>query len=75
VDWAGVAGYWRGAGSTFAATLAPTIRAARQLTGKPVLIGETGAPRTLSGLIPAGAGTCQQPPPGTCRRLPGRSSR
>ena len=44
VDWAGVDGYWRGPGSTFATTLAPTIRAVRQLTGKPVVIGETGAP-------------------------------
>jgi hypothetical protein len=50
VDWAGVDGYWRGPGSTFATTLAPTIRAARQLTGKPVLIGETGAPH-----VPAAA--------------------
>jgi glycosyl hydrolase family 26 len=44
VDWIGVDGYWRGPGSSFATTLAPTIRAARQLARKPVLIGETGAP-------------------------------
>jgi hypothetical protein len=48
VDWVGVDGYWRGPGSSFAATLAPTIRAARQLTRKPVLIGETGAPHVAA---------------------------
>jgi hypothetical protein len=44
VNWAAVDGYWRGPGDTFATTLAPTIRAIRQLTRKPLLIGETGAP-------------------------------
>jgi hypothetical protein len=43
VDWIGVDGYWRGQGDTFASSLAPTIRAARKLAAKPVLIGETGA--------------------------------
>jgi hypothetical protein len=43
VDWIGVDGYWRGPGDTFASVLAPTIRAARRLARKPVLIGETGA--------------------------------
>ena len=42
-DWIGVDGYWRGPGDTFASVLAPTIRAARRLARKPVLIGETGA--------------------------------
>jgi hypothetical protein len=35
---------WRGLWDTFATTLAPTIRTARQLTRKPLLVGETGAP-------------------------------
>jgi hypothetical protein len=43
VDWIGVDGYWRSRGDTFASTLTPTIRAARKLAAKPVLIGETGA--------------------------------
>ena len=45
VDWIGVDGYWRGPGDTFASTLAPTIRAARALASKPMLIAETGARR------------------------------
>ena len=36
VNWAAVDGYWRGQGDTFATTLAPTIRATRQLTRKPL---------------------------------------
>lgn len=42
VNWIAVDGYWRGTGDTFASVLAPTIRAARRLSPKPVLIGETG---------------------------------
>lgn len=53
VDWIGVDGYWRGHGDSFGDALAPTIRAARQLAGLPVLIGETGAPdvRAASGWV------------------------
>jgi Glycosyl hydrolase family 26 len=42
VTWVGLDGYFYGASQTFGTLFGPTITAARALTGRPVLIAETG---------------------------------
>jgi Glycosyl hydrolase family 26 len=44
VNWVGVDGYLRNPGDTFNQILAPTITEVHGITGKPVLIAETGVP-------------------------------
>jgi mannan endo-1,4-beta-mannosidase len=46
VTWVGIDGYYYESSWTFASLFGPTIAAMRALTRDPILIGETGAPRT-----------------------------
>jgi mannan endo-1,4-beta-mannosidase len=43
VTWVGIDGYYYNPSETFASLFGPTIAAVRELTGDPILIGETGA--------------------------------
>jgi hypothetical protein len=44
VTWVGIDGYYYNPSATFASLFGPTITTVREVTGDPILIGETGAP-------------------------------